>query len=116
MTFQIDTGDTPIQGSFGRYEHDDNFNVDLSDWVRADRFKRQTIHDIWGVGDIPDLDGIMSGNSHMLDALFLAHPDMWDEIKEHEQDCRAGLLDAERRLAKANADPAEPGNCLGIKF
>lgn len=116
--FKIDTGvEQPrAYGSFGKYEHDDSLNVDLSNWQRADRFKRKCIEAIWGVEDADDLDTYLSSQDYMLDAIYLAHPDMHEEIRSNEQECRDGLAHATTSSAQADTDPAAPGNCLNITF
>lgn len=120
MTFKIDTGGSGWDGpnfSFGKIEDDENLQIDLSNYTRAERFKRQTLATVWGVDTEEGLTEYMDGKSAMLDALFLAYPDMWDEIQEQEQECRDGLkAGAANASASADTDPAEPGNSLGIKF
>jgi hypothetical protein len=120
MTFAIATAtqDEPQRpyGSFGKYEHDDGLNVDLTNWQRADRFKRNCIATIWGIESANDLDGYLGGQYYMLDALHLAHPDMSAEIRENEKECRDGLANATNPSAQADQRPAAPGNSLGITF
>ncbi|KQI67030.1 hypothetical protein AN189_17555 [Loktanella sp. 3ANDIMAR09] len=120
MTFEIATvaQEEPQRpyGSFGKYEHDYGMNVDLSDWTRADRFKRKCIETIWSIENANDLDGYLASQDFMLDALHLAHPNMAAEIREHETECRAGLANATTPSAQADTDPAAPGNVLGIEF
>lgn len=120
MTFEIATAvqDEPQRpyGSFGKYEHDYGLNVDLSDWTRADRFKRKCIATIWSVEAINDLEGYIAGQDFMLDALYLAHPDMSAEIEEAVTECRAGFASATDPSAQADQRPAAPGNSLGITF
>ena len=121
MTFEISTvaQEEPQRpyGSFGKYEHDYGLNVDLSDWVRADRFKRKCITEIWTIETVNDLDGYLASQDYMLDALHLAHPDMSAEVTENIEDCRRGLAHAATQSAQADQRPAEPGNnVLGITF
>ena len=108
MTFQIDTGQRHSPNFYEEVKRDEGFAMDMSDWTRADRFKRQTIEAIWSSGDAADLDIITAQKDIELEALFLSHPDMWDEIEEALDECRAGF--------RASSGPAEPGNSLGIKF
>lgn len=103
-------------GSFGKYEHDYGLDVDLSDWTRADRFKRKCIATIWSVESLNDLEGYLSGQDFMRDALHLAHPDMAAEIEEAATECRDGLTAAAHPSAQADPIPAAPGNSLGITF
>jgi hypothetical protein len=120
MTFAIATvaQDQPQRpyGSFGKYEHDDGLSVDLSNWQRADRFKRKCLSVIWSVESLNDLEGYLAGQYFMLDALHLAHPEMSAEIRENEQECRAGFANATSPSAQADPTPAAPGNSLGIQF
>lgn len=115
--FAIDTGNVEPEtlrpyGSFGKYEHDDGLDVDLSNWQRADRFKRQCIAAIWGVESINDLEGYMASQYYMLDALLLAHPEMSAEVTENEKDCRAGFAGTTHQSAQADTST----NSLGIEF
>lgn len=121
--FKIDTGNaSKIEGwdgpSFGMGSDagDEGLRIDLSDWTRADRFKRQTLAGIWEQETTDDLAAFMDCRSVMMDALFLAHPDMADEITEQEQDCRVQMQAAQTNSAKADPHRAAPGNSLGISF
>ena len=120
MTFAIATVDQEEPqrpyGSFGKYEHDYGLQVDLSNWQRADRFKRKCILEIWTIETVNDLDGYLASQDFMLDALMLAHPDMAAEVQENIEDCRRGLTHAATKSAQADQGRAEPGNVLGIAF
>ena len=116
MTFQIDTGAKERSTDWhAEIKQDGGFAIDLSNWTRADRFKRQTIEAIWGVGDAADLDALTSDKDMELEALFLSHPDLWDEIDEALDECRAGFS-AAQPSAQADTVLAEPANSLGIEF
>lgn len=115
MTFAIDTGQetfAPIPKSSGI---DAGQAIDLSDGLRAERMHRQIIQAIESCEDIEMLEEYMRGESMLLDTFYLNRPEFWALIDDAFETQRA-ILTRATELAQANADPAEPGNCLGITF
>lgn len=115
MTFAIDTGQqtfAPIPKSTGI---EDGQAIDLSNGLRAERLHRQIIEAIETCETTEMLDEYMSGEAVLLDTFYLNRPEFWALIDDAHEMQRAVLARADQ-LAAANADPAESGNCLGIKF
>lgn len=124
MTFAIDTGASTEPdvrlGDFPEYQSlsERAAPAPFSGIITAEfarEFTNSTISEVWSVGDATDLDRLTSERDLLLEALFLAYPDLWDEIDEALDECRASLS-AANPSAQADTDPAAPGNSLGITF
>ena len=118
MTFKIETeaASGPDFG-FGVVESDEALRIDLSNFTRAERFQRQAKIAVWAVEDETALDDYINAQSEMMDALYLAYPDLWTVLNENIEECRIGLrASAATPSAQADTGQAEPANSLGIKF
>ncbi|MGB0410184.1 MAG: hypothetical protein ACPGFA_01240 [Pikeienuella sp.] len=115
MTFAIDAGDVsvaPVPKSSGI---DEGQSIDLRDGLRAERMHRQIIQAIESCETAEMLAEYMAGESVLLDAFYLNRPEFWALIDDAQEMQRA-ILTRANPSAKAETDPAAPGNCLGITF
>lgn len=103
MTFAIDTGATELPFAKSAVV-DDTQVIRFTDYARADRAKRQVIEALQSTETPEDADAFIASESLVIDALFLAYPDMAEEISEAHQDHRALVNPVTR-----DPRPAEPG-------
>ena len=89
-----------------------NFPAD-PEWT--ERAHRQIIEAIQCIDTLDDLQTYWEAETIMLDGFYMNFPEYWELIKDAYDEQRI-FLDPSTRLPKGNADPAEPGNSLGITF
>lgn len=114
MTFAIDTGSAP-EAPVAKSATIDG-SIDLAaqpEW--AERAHRQIIEALQCCETLEQIEEYWKAETLLLDAFYMAYPEYWDRIKEAYDDCRI-LVDPKAKLPHGNADPAEPGNSLGIAF
>lgn len=83
--------------------------ISLTDPVRAERYHRQIIDQLYTVDTVDELEAVWSDKAAILDAMHLNFPDLYEIVVEEYDTLKAGF-------AASRPRPAEPGNSLGIKF
>lgn len=104
MSFQIDTGAQEPQITPRSRSIEATQGVDLTDYVRADREQRKIITNIEAHENAARLDAYIVAEDLMIDALYMTHSEMADEIHDIYQTRRACI------------DIPAPHNSLGISF
>lgn len=107
MAFVVDTGsNAPRTLSEGIEEE---FGVTFITEVKAKKATREIISRIGKVETVAELEKYIIDESLMIDALFLFDNDLQQMIED-------AYRARKRDLAPAKADPAVPGNILGLEF
>lgn len=100
MTFAIDTGPKPqVQQAIDPQE----FGVNMWDPVRAERFKRKMILQVWAVDNEQDLENLLIVNDLTIDALGVSFPEYFKEVDDARTECLAVLRAKPQSRGKVGA-------------
>ena len=114
MTFAIDTGSAPEAPEAKSAILDGGIDL-AAQPAWAERAHRQVIEALQGCESVEQINEYWKAETLLIDAFYMAYPEYWERIKEAYDEQRI-FVDPKTKLPSGNADPAEPGNSLGITF